>query len=122
MANKDAIVDLPQAHFEGGATRSEHKPWFELVPRLGFAVIVRAVAKRMTGGAKKHGYRNWEQGGRDFYEETRRHLFDHFIGWWTGDKSDDHFDALLTNFFMVADMEARGVHKLPWTNPPKGIQ
>jgi hypothetical protein len=94
----------PQANFEDGATRSETKPAYHLVPVEG----IRLAAERMGLGWQIHGEENWKKGGPKFFAETKNHLAEHCLRYVNGDASDDHLSAVLANAAMLAWWEETG--------------
>jgi hypothetical protein len=93
----------PDAKFEGGATRSHHAPFYDLVPK---AAIDR-LASRLELGAKIHGENNWKKGGPEFITQCKRHLCEHLFNYLEGDTSDDHLSAVLCNAAFLAYFEAK---------------
>lgn len=97
-----------RAFFENGASRSEKRPAYHLVP----AEASQAIAERMGMGWEIHGEENWKKGGPQFFLETRNHLEHHWLQLKAGDTSDNHLEAVLTNAAMLVWWERTG--KAAW--------
>lgn len=60
------------------------------------------LAQRFTLGAKNHGDKNYQNGGVEFWTDTKNHLVEHLFMYLEGDQSDDHLAAILCNAAMLA--------------------
>ena len=90
--------------FEGGATRSVQTMRFDLIP----STALRALARRLALGAKKHGERNWEQGGEEFRKATISHLIAHLQEYMEhGDAIEANTDAIICNAAFLCFFESR---------------
>lgn len=89
-----------KSKFEGGATRSEKRERFDLIP--GEAEV--ALAERFGIGATKHGPKNWQNGGVDFITATINHAKAHEASLLMNgpDHDDDDLAAILCNWSMLA--------------------
>lgn len=91
-------MSTPSLHkLPGGATRSEAKPMYHLVPMEG----VRRTAVRFTMGAAIHGESNWkrslehEADAAVFCKEAYNHLLEHTLKMANGvEPEDDHLGAI----------------------------
>lgn len=86
------LYDLP-----GGATRSERKPGYYMVPSAG----LRRTAQRFDLGAEKHGAFNWQRSCHVEHEayafcvEAYNHMMDHAMLMRDGmNPEDDHLGAI----------------------------
>jgi dATP/dGTP diphosphohydrolase, N-terminal len=80
--------------FENGATRSEEKPRYDLIPD----VAIRRLAERFALGARVHGENNWKGGGQKFVQQCKNHLAAHLWDYFqNGNHSDDNLGAILWN-------------------------
>lgn len=59
------------------------------------------LAKRFTLGAENHGEKNYQNGGVEFWLDTKNHLAEHLIKYLDGDLTDDHLGAILCNTAML---------------------
>ncbi len=90
--------------FEGGATRSELKGRYDLIPRES----LDAMARRLELGAAKHGENNWRQGGEEFRKATICHLFNHLLDYLeNGNANDANTDAIICNAAFLCFYEKR---------------
>jgi hypothetical protein len=90
--------------FEGGATRSVQSIRYDLVSVAG----VRAMARRLTLGADRHGANNWKRGGEAFRQATVSHLMTHLLDYMEhGNAKDANTDAIICNAAFLCDMEER---------------
>lgn len=87
------------AVFTSGASSSEVKPRYDLIP----PEALLALGRRFALGAKVHGDRNYEQGWNDptFILDRFNHLIEHAIKAANGDRSEDHLGAVLCNAAML---------------------
>lgn len=87
----------PLHKLPGGATRSEQKPMYHLVPMAG----PRRTALRFTMGAAVHGPSNWkrslqcEANAAAFCQEAYNHMMEHAYKMAQGlEPLDDHLGAI----------------------------
>jgi|SRR5918911_2515278 hypothetical protein len=99
--------------YENGATRSEQKPRYDLIP----LVALKRLAERLTMGAGVHGEDNYKRGGDAFWRDTVNHGLEHYLKWVDGDRSEDHLAAVMCNIAMMMWKEA--VDKPTLQNPTK---
>lgn len=112
----------PKHELPGGATRSEQKPGYHLIPMEG---LVRT-AKRFDLGAEKHGPFNWmrsthkEGDAYAFCASAYNHMMDHALRMRQGvDNDDDHLGAIGWAVMALSYVEAKWEKK--WiTLDPKG--
>ena len=85
--------------FESGASSSEQKPRYDLIP----AEAIRREAIRMAEGAAVHGDRNYQQGKNDpkFINDRINHMIEHALLYANGDRSTDHLAAIRCNAGML---------------------
>lgn len=88
--------------------KKEGKTRMSLVPWLA----IRKVAEVMTYGAKKHGVKNWLEGGDWSYIVDA--LFRHLLAWIEGESDDQetrksHLAHAACNVLMLAELEARQI-------------
>jgi hypothetical protein len=88
--------------FETGASSSELKPRYDLIP----LEALESVATRFALGATVHGDHNYQKGGDDFWQDRKNHLVEHLFKYIHGDTSDDHLGAVLCNAAMLAWKES----------------
>lgn len=93
------------AVFASGASSSELKPRYDLIPPEALA----ALGKRFALGAKTHGDRNYEQGWNDgaFVRDRFNHMIEHALKAANGDRSEDHLGAVLCNAAMLIRLAAK---------------
>ena len=93
------------AVFGSGASSSEVKPRYDLIP----PEALEALGKRFALGARTHGDRNYEKGANDpaFVTDRYNHLIEHAIKAANGDTSEDHLGAVLCNAAMLVRLKAR---------------
>lgn len=91
------IPEPPLHQLPGGATRSEKKPGYHMVPTEG----LRRTALRFDLGAEKHGADNWkrstiiEHEAYSFCVEAYNHMLDHIMMMRDGmNPEDDHLGAI----------------------------
>jgi len=95
---------LEKATYEGGATRSEMKLRYDLMPREA----VDALARRLAVGAERHGENNWKQGGEEFRRATINHLLKHCLDYLSGGNSNDaNTDAMICNAAFLCFFEEK---------------
>lgn len=82
--------------FEGGATRTVQAERYDLIP----VAAVRALARRLALGAKKHGERNWEKGGAEFEKATLSHGIAHLLQYAQTGQQDDLDGAICNLAFL----------------------
>jgi hypothetical protein len=87
------------AVFGSGASSSEQKPRYDLIP----AAAQRREAVRMGEGATVHGDLNYQKGKDDpaFILDRINHLLEHAIKYANGDRSEDHLAAVRCNAGML---------------------
>lgn len=88
---------MAKAKFEGGATSSEEKPRYDLIP----LPAIKRLAERFALGAVVHGDENYKKGGVVFWRDRKNHLVEHFYKWLDGDRSEDHLGAVMCNAAML---------------------
>jgi hypothetical protein len=84
-------------HFSGGASSSEEKPRYDLVP----LEAIDAIARRLTMGAEIHGEHNYKFGEEDFWTDRKNHAVEHLYKYIQGDLTDNHLDGAITNLAML---------------------
>lgn len=89
---------MTKVKYERGATRNEKKPRYDLIP---LPALIK-LAERFTLGAGNHGEKNYQNGGVEFWQDTKNHLAEHLFKYLDGDISDDHLAAILCNAAMLA--------------------
>ena len=99
MTSRDVQV------FASGASSSERKPRYDLIP----PEALEALGRRLALGASIHGDRNYEQGWNDpaFIIDRFNHLIEHAIRAANGDRSEDHLGAVLCNAAMLIRLQAK---------------
>src|SRR5712664_3135525 len=83
--------------FSGGATRSDRKPRFDLIP----FEFLEAVAMVLTAGAARFGDYNWKRGGKEFFLDAWNHAFVHLQKFKEGDESEEHLAHLACNVMFL---------------------
>jgi hypothetical protein len=93
-----------KATFEGGATRSAKEERYDLIP----PEMDSAAARRFGLGAKKHGAKNWQNGGAEFILSCLNHLRGHYNSLLTNGPwhEDDDIGAMLWNAGVLAWFKA----------------
>lgn len=86
--------------FEGGSTRTEQQERYDLMP----PAALRALARRLGVGAKKHGDRNWESGGPEFRAATLSHLLAHITDYMEHG-GQENTDAIICNAAFLCHFE-----------------
>ena len=91
------------AVFTSGASSTEVKPRYDLVP----ACALEREALRMAEGARTHGENNYQQGAHDpaFIRDRINHLIEHALKYAAGDRSTDHLAAIRCNAGMLCWFE-----------------
>lgn len=102
----------PNQEYEGGATRSEQDVRYDLISPHG----MKALARRLALGAKKHGERNWEKGGEAFRQATISHMLGHLTNYMQNPNQEDT-DALICNAMFLSHFEAKRLEAIK----PSGI-
>jgi hypothetical protein len=97
-------MNKPVTVFNSGASSSEEKPRYDLIPHEAMT----AVAKRFALGARTHGDRNYENGWNDaaFIRDRFNHLIEHAMRAANGDTSEDHLGAVLCNAAILIRLHA----------------
>jgi hypothetical protein len=92
------------AVFPSGASSSEVKPRFDLIP----VEAAIALAQRFGHGAERHGDRNYEQGVHDplFIRDRVNHMIEHALKYSSGDRSEDHLGAVMCNAAILIRLTA----------------
>lgn len=95
------------AVFTSGASSSEMKPRYDLIP----ACALEREAVRMAEGAATHGVNNYQKGLHDpaFITDRINHLIEHALLYASGDRSTDHLAAVRCNAAMLMWFEAQPV-------------
>src|SRR5579875_530911 len=97
-------MDETKQKYEGGATRSEMKVRYDLIPREA----IDALARRLTLGAQRHGENNWKSGGTEFRKATINHLLKHLLDYMEhGNENDANTDAIICNAAFLCHYEKR---------------
>jgi hypothetical protein len=93
------------AVFKSGASSSEVKPRYDLIP----PEALKALGQRFALGAATHGDRNYEKGANDpvFVLDRFNHMVEHAIKAANGDQSEDHLGAVMCNAAMLIRLQAR---------------
>jgi hypothetical protein len=93
------------AVFTSGASSSEQKPRYDLIP----PEAMLALALRFALGARVHGDRNYEKGCHDpvFVRDRYNHMIEHALKAANGDTSEDHLAAVLCNAAMLIRLTTR---------------
>jgi hypothetical protein len=101
------VFDTMKATFTSGATSSEAKPRYDLIP----PTALKRLAERFGYGARKHGDHNYKQGYRDheFVRDRINHLIEHAVQYASGDRTEDHLGAVMCNAAMLAELERMAV-------------
>ena len=90
--------------YEGGATRSNMKERYDLIPKEA----IDAIARRLALGAERHGENNWKQGGPEFRKATINHLMKHLLNYMKSGNADDaNTDAIICNAAFLCYFEER---------------
>lgn len=97
-------LEVP-AVFASGAIRSERKPRYDLIRKE----FLEGLALTLTEGAEKYGDHNWKQGGEDFVQDTKNHLFAHVLGLLAGDESEDHLHHAAANLMFLGYFKSQSV-------------
>ena len=97
IENSDVVV------YPSGAQRSADadSARYDLLPLCA----VRRWAERMAHGARKHGDDNWKRGFPAGVVEN--HLWNHWLKYLQGDRTDDHLAAILCNAAFLMWFEDR---------------
>ena len=96
-------LDEVLKRFESGATRSEMKTAFSLLPWDA----LQAAAKVMKDGAKTHGKHNWKHGFP--IDEGLDHVLDHLANYMQGaDDGVDHLAHAICGLCMVKSFDLKG--------------
>jgi hypothetical protein len=90
--------------FSSGATSSEKKPRYDLIPMSA----LQKLAARFAYGAAKHGDLNYRKGWDDpeFIRDRVNHLIEHTLKYASGDRSIDHLGAIMCNAAILCDLES----------------
>jgi hypothetical protein len=93
------------AVFKSGASSSEVKPRYDLIPLCA----LEGEAIRMAEGAATHGENNYQQGIDDpqFVKDRINHMIEHALLYAAGDRSTDHLSAVRCNAGMLKWFEAQ---------------
>jgi hypothetical protein len=91
--------------FSSGASSSEQKPRYDLIP----LEALRREAARMAEGAQTHGENNYQQGKNDpaFVKDRINHMLEHALLYASGDRSTDHLAAVRCNAGMLIWMDSQ---------------
>ena len=112
------MTDETVTVFESGASRSEMKPAYHLIPQSALARL----ARRLDEGAVQHGRWNFLNGANDlaFKRQIIDHAIDHLLMYKDGiEADDDHPAAVMAGMAMLCEFEARGAVKAGDLGVPK---
>ena len=93
------------AVFQSGASSSEAKPRYDLIP----PEALRREAIRMAEGAAAHGERNYQRGAKDgaFITDRVNHAIEHLLKYASGDRTEDHLAAVRANTGILMWIESQ---------------
>ena len=96
--------------FDGGAKRSDVKPFYRKIPIAG----IKRLAMTLCEGSQKYDlnlyHSNWRAGGPDFAAACFDHAIEHLYKWMEGDQTEDHLAHATANLFFLMHFEEAGVY------------